>query len=126
MLESAQAELVSFYKTLPRSADNGFELELRTVGYRTNPGKANWDSPESLVLRDAIEGVTGRAPAAYPNHYAGDIRYPIRLLGVPAYGIGSLGGGFYGPNEWVDIDDLVRLTAVCIHTIAGWSEINRA
>ena len=126
LLETAQAELVRFYKTLPRSEDKGFELGLKTVGYRTNPGKADWESPESLVLRDAIEGVTGRAPAAYPNHYAGDIRYPIRLLGVPAYGIGSLGGGFYGPNEWVDIDDLVRLTAVCIHTIAGWSEINRA
>ncbi len=126
LLESARAELVSFYQELPRREDKGFELGLETVGYRTNPGKADWESPESLVLRDSIEGVTGRAPAAYPNHYAGDIRYPIRLLGVPAYGIGSLGGGFYGPNEWVDIDDLVRLTAVCIHTIAGWAEIGSA
>ena len=64
------------------------------------------------VLRESITDITGIAPKSYPNHYAGDIRYPIRLLGVPAYGIGSLGGNFYGPNEWVDIDDLVKLTAV--------------
>ncbi|MEM9207947.1 MAG: M20/M25/M40 family metallo-hydrolase [Pseudomonadota bacterium] len=126
LLERGHSELVRFHPSLSRSGARGFDLSLQTVGYRTNPGKADWASPESLALRDAIEGVTGAAPAAYPNHYAGDIRYPIRLLGVPAYGIGSLGGGFYGANEWVDIDDLVRLTAVCIHTIAGWGEIRPA
>jgi di/tripeptidase len=39
---------------------------------------------------------------------------------VPAYGIGSIGGNFYGPNEWVDVDDLVRLVAVTIQTMRGW------
>ena len=42
---------------------------------------------------------------------------------VPAYGIGSLGGNFYGPNEWVDVDDLVRLVAVLIQTHAGWAQL---
>lgn len=123
LLASGRAEVAAFAKTLPSVDGNTYSIRLETVGYRTNPGKADWDSPESVVLREAIDGVTGRAPSAYPNHYAGDIRYPIRLLGVPAYGIGSLGGGFYGPNEWIDIDDLVRLTAVCIQTISGWSEL---
>ena len=123
LLGAGREELARFQSSLPAPANGGgtFKLTLEPVGYRTNPGKADWNSPESVVLRDAIEDITGRAPDAYPNHYAGDIRYPIRLLGVPAYGIGSLGGGFYGPNEWVDIDDLVRLTAVCIQTISGWS-----
>ena len=123
LLQSVREELARLQEALPASADGKrFTLSLEPVGYRTNPGLAEWDSRESVVLRDAIEGVTGRAPDAYPNHYAGDIRYPIRLLGVPAYGIGSLGGGFYGPNEWIDIDDLVRLTAVCIQTLSGWSD----
>lgn len=94
---------------------------MKPAGYRTNPGKADWDAPESRILRQSITDITGRAPAAYPNHYAGDIRYPIRLLNVPAYGIGSLGGNFYGPNEWVDLDDLVRLVAVMIQTMSGWA-----
>lgn len=124
LLDAGRAELERLQAGLPSANDESFSLSLEPVGYRTNPGRADWDSQASLVLRDAIAGVTGTAPAAYPNHYAGDIRYPIRLLGVPAYGIGSLGGGFYGPNEWVDIDDLVRLTAVCIQTLSGWAELS--
>jgi acetylornithine deacetylase/succinyl-diaminopimelate desuccinylase-like protein len=98
-----------------------WEVSLNPAGYRTNPGEAEWESPVSRTLRSSIEDVTGRAPDAYPNHYAGDIRYPIRLLGVPAYGIGSIGGNFYGPNEWVDIDDLIGLVAVLVQTMNGWS-----
>ena len=98
-----------------------WQASLNLAGYRTNPGEAEWSLPVSRTLRSAIEEVTGRAPDAYPNHYAGDIRYPIRLLGVPAYGIGSTGGNFYGPNEWVDIDDLVNLVAVLVTTLRGWS-----
>jgi acetylornithine deacetylase len=98
-----------------------WQSSLDLAGYRTNPGEADWTSPPSRALRSAIEDVTGRTPEAYPNHYAGDIRYPIRLLGSPAYGIGSIGGNFYGPNEWVDIDDLVNLVAVLVITMDRWA-----
>ena len=83
----------------------------------------SWDDTWCQVLQHAIEEVTGRAPGSYPNHYGGDIRFPIRLLGKPAFGIGSLAGNFYGPNEWVDIDDLVRLVAVLILTVSRWASI---
>ena len=122
LLDAARKELESFAGTVETGAASyGFTVE--PVGYRTNPGAADWEAPVSRVLRDAIEDVTGRAPDAYPNHYAGDIRYPIRLLGVPAYGFGSTGGNFYGPNEWVDVDDLVRLVAVLIQTMSGWAKL---
>ena len=103
-------------------AQGRFDVSIDTVGYRTNPGAADWEAPLSRILRSSIDEVTGQAPKAYPNHYAGDIRYPIRLLGVPAYGIGSVGGNFYGPNEWVDVDDLVRLVAVLVQTLSGWND----
>ncbi len=122
LLQTAEQELSSFEQGLPHMGQR-FVMNIKPVGYRTNPGAADWNAPVSRVLRDSIEDVTGKAPNAYPNHYAGDIRYPIRLLGVPAYGIGSLGGNFYGPNEWVDIDDLVKLVAVLIQTLSGWSEL---
>ncbi|MBT8078175.1 MAG: M20/M25/M40 family metallo-hydrolase [Gammaproteobacteria bacterium] len=123
LLRSARDELASFAENLPDS-DPAYAFSLEAVAYRTNPGEADWNAPVSRVLRNSIRDVTGRAPVAYPNHYAGDIRYPIRLLDVPAYGIGSVGGNFYGPNEWVDIDDLVQLVAVLIQTLSGWSELN--
>ena len=122
LFDAARSRLAEFERRLP-AGENGFSMALRTVAYRTNPGAADWDAPLSRALRNSIEDVTGKAPAAYPNHYAGDIRYPIRLLGVPAYGIGSLGGGFYGPNEWVDVDDLVRLVAVIVQTVSAWSNL---
>ena len=118
LLDSARREI----ETLADEFD-GYTISIEPAGYRTNPGAADWDAPVSRVLRDSIESVTGRAPDAYPNHYAGDIRYPIRLLGVPAYGIGSIGGNFYGPNEWVDIDDLVNLVAVLVQTLSGWDSL---
>ncbi|MFK7814433.1 MAG: M20 family metallopeptidase [Maribacter sp.] len=104
------------------TSTNKYTAELKSVGYMTNPGAADWNAPESKILRNSITEVMGEAPTAYPNHYAGDIRYPIRLLDVPAYGIGSLGGNFYLPDEWVDIDDLVRLVAVLVDTIGEWSK----
>ncbi|APQ19040.1 M20 family metallopeptidase [Maribacter hydrothermalis] len=102
------------------TAENSYTFELKSVGYMTNPGAADWESTESKILRSSITDIMGKEPTAYPNHYAGDIRYPIRLLGIPAYGIGSLGGNFYLPDEWVDIDDLVKLVAVLVDTISGW------
>lgn len=102
------------------TAQHRYTAELKSVGYMTNPGAADWETSESKILRSSITDIKGQAPTAYPNHYAGDIRYPIRLLGVPAYGIGSLGGNFYLPDEWVDIDDLVKLVAVLVDTIAVW------
>lgn len=122
LLAASKEQIAEYLKTIPAS-DNTYKVSLDTIGYRTNPGAASWNSEKSKILRDAIRDVTGKAPNAYPNHYAGDIRYPIRLLDVPAYGIGSVGGNFYGPNEWVDMDDLVRLVAVLIQTLTNWQKL---
>ncbi len=122
LLTDAQRAINNFVETKSNS-ENSYKATLKTIGYRTNPGSASWEAPESKVLRQSIADITGREPNAYPNHYAGDIRYPIRLLNVPAYGIGSLGGNFYSPNEWVDIDDLVKLVAVCVQTLSGWQKV---
>lgn len=122
LLATGRAQLAAISEALA-TPHGRFELSLDAVAYRTNPGLAPWDSSQSRVLRNAITEVTGRAPDAYPNHYAGDIRYPIRLLGTQAYGIGSLGGNFYGPNEWVDVDDLLNLVAVTVQTVSGWAAL---
>lgn len=122
LMESMRSELDSFSAGLPQE-DGSFSISLDFAGPRSNPGTVSWDDPWCQVLRQAMEDVTGRAPASYPNHYAGDIRFPIRLLGRPAFGIGSLAGNFYGPNEWVDMDDLVRLVAILILTVSRWASI---
>lgn len=96
-------------------------VTLERDGLGANHAAVPWDSPACRVLRTAIEDVTGQAPASYPTHFAGDIRYPIRLTGAPSFGMGSLAGGFYGPDEWVDIEDLVRLVAVVALAADRWA-----
>lgn len=122
LLEAGRERLAAIENALA-TPHGRFSLTLEPVGYRTNPGLAPWDSAHSRALREAIAEVTGRWPDAYPNHYAGDIRYPIRLLDAEAYGIGSLGGNFYGPNEWVDVDDLLNLVGVIVQTVTAWSAL---
>jgi len=118
LLESVRGSVQAFAAQLP-ARDRKFRFSLEPGEMRCNAGASRWKSPHCLEVRAAIEAVTGVAPASYPNHYGGDIRFPLRLLGVPAFGIGSRGGNFYGPDEWVDIDDLVRLVAVLILALSG-------
>ncbi|MDE2880740.1 MAG: M20/M25/M40 family metallo-hydrolase [Acidobacteriota bacterium] len=97
-----------------RGAGGGFGFEATAPGLRANPAETGWNDPLAVELRSAVVGITGREPVPYADHLASDIRFPIRLWGAPSLGIGSLGGNFYGPDEWVDLDDLVRLVAVLV------------
>ena len=103
--------------------DRRITVTLERDGLGANHAAVPWESPACQALRTSIADVTGTAPASYPTHFAGDIRYPIRLAGVPAFGMGSLAGGFYGADEWVDIDDLVRLVAVVTLCADRWARL---
>ena len=91
-----------------------FGFEVTAPGLRANPAETVWNDALAVELRSAVAGITGCQPVPYADHLASDIRFPIRLRGAAALGIGSLGGNFYGPDEWVDLDDLVRLVAVLV------------
>ena len=97
-----------------RGSGGGFGFEVTAPGLRANPAETAWSSPLAVELRAAVAGVTGREPVPYADHLASDIRFPIRLRGAASLGVGCLGGNFYGPDEWVDCDDLVRLVAVLV------------
>ena len=91
-----------------------FGFEATAPGLRANPAETGWNDSLAVELRSAVAGITGREPVPYADHLASDIRFPIRLQGAASLGIGSRGGNFYGPDEWVDLDDLVRLVAVLV------------
>lgn len=97
-----------------QGSGGSFRYEVTTPGLRANPAETAWDDVLAVELRSAVAGITGREPVPYADHLASDIRFPIRLQGAASLGIGSLGGNFYGPDEWVDLDDLVRLVAVLV------------
>ncbi len=103
----------------PAQASGGrFGYEATAPGLRANPAETGWDDSLAIELRSAVVGITGREPVPYADHLASDIRFPIRLWDAASLGIGSLGGNFYGPDEWVDLEDLVRLVAVLVLFVA--------
>lgn len=86
-------------------------VTVEAVGLRAWPASC---AGSALADRAAqtVEAVTGTAPEPYGWHSASDIRFPMRCLGVPAVGLGPLAGGFYGPDEWVDLASLDRTVEV--------------
>ena len=99
-------------------SDEAFRFEVTAPGIRANPAETPWQSGFAVQLQTAVAEITGQEPVAYAEHLASDIRFPIRLGGVFSVGVGSVAGNFYGPDEWVDLDDLVRLVAVLV--LLGW------
>ncbi len=97
-----------------RGPADRFRFEVASAGPSANPAATAWEDPLTRHLRDGVAAVTGAEPRPYAEHLMSDIRFPIRLAGVPSVGIGCRAGGFGGPDEWVDADDLVRLVAVLL------------
>ena len=58
----------------------------------------------------------------YPAHVASDIRFSIRYLDAATVGLGALAGAFYGPNEWVDAEDMHRATRVIVRIVSAWAD----
>ena len=103
-------------------SEKSFRFEVAAPGLRANPVEPSWNDVLARELRSAVVGITGDEPVPYDDHLASDIRFPILLQGAASFGIGSVGGNFYGPDEWVDIDDLVRLVGVLVLCGSRWKE----
>ncbi|NQW08552.1 MAG: M20/M25/M40 family metallo-hydrolase [Alphaproteobacteria bacterium] len=81
------------------------------------------DHPLYQTVSRAITDVTGTEPAVNPMHTSSDIRVPLVQKGIPTVGIGSLGGNLAQNglcDEWVDVDDFVRLVQTTAVVIADW------
>ena len=120
LIAAADAQLARCERELA-SPTGRFSIQRTSVPFRANPAAIAWDSPLSRVVTDSITRVTGRVPTPYGAHLASDLRFPLRVAGCPALGIGSVAGGFYGPDEWVDVDDLHRLVQVLVMAAKAWN-----
>jgi len=104
-----------------RGSGRSFGFEVTAPGLRANPAETAWNDSLATGVRSAVAEITGHEPVPYADHLASDIRFPIRLWEAASLGIGSMGGNFYGPDEWVDLDDLVRLVAVLVVLGCRWT-----
>jgi len=103
-----------------------FGGRITNRGLAADPAAVPWRSPLCRTVRGAVREICGRELRRYTSHIASDIRFPIRLAGIPAVAIGPTAGNFYSADEWVSTDELPTLVAVLMRAVALWADRNHA
>ena len=81
------------------------------------------DHPLYLTASAAVRAVTGEAPHVNPMHTSSDIRNPMVEADIPCVGLGCLGGDLSQNDrhdEWVDVDDFLRMVEVTARVARDW------
>lgn len=81
------------------------------------------DHPLYKIVESAVIACTGTEPHVNALHTISDIRNPIIQKGIPTVAFGCKSGDLTQAgqvNEWIDVDDYVRMIKVTAATIAGW------
>src|SRR5262249_26057652 len=121
---------------LPGTKRDDVEAELRRLVDDVARDTGTTIATELCLMRDAFRldaadpfvgafqqayGTTsGRTLPAGPKPVCDDGNSFWALAGVPAITHGPLAGGAHTLNEWVDIDDLVRVARVYALTAVGY------
>jgi acetylornithine deacetylase len=85
-----------------------------------NPAGGAVDGPFVRSFVGCLERVTGATPAVWPAHTASDIRYPLLYADAPTVGFGPRAGRFGGPDEWLDVEDFLRMVQALALLIVRW------
>lgn len=97
-----------------------FTAEIEPVIVRS-PFETKGTAELYAVLADEIEKATGKKAEAVGENSWGDAQI-FQDGGFPSLGVGSLGGNFHAPDEWVSLSDLDRLTRVIINVVQRYCE----
>lgn len=101
---------------------------------RDNPPRVAWISgvtgahvpeehPLYQVTARAVTGVTGEAPYVNVMHTSSDIRNPPVEADIPCVAFGCLCGDLSQNekrDEWVDVDDFIRMVDVTTQVVTDW------
>lgn len=109
------------YRSLDQVALRSGARSTERFGVQSNPAEISPDHPLVAVTAEAIAAESGTVPHLYPAHVASDIRFPIRCLDAPTVGFGARAGNFYGPDEWIDAQDMHRATRVIVRIVSAWA-----
>lgn len=92
---------------------------VELIGVRSNPATCA-GSDFARVVQEVVATVTGTAPEPYGWHSASDIRFPMLHADTPTIGIGSVAGNFGRSDEWVDVEDFMRMAEVVARVLVTW------
>ncbi len=92
-----------------------FVAEIEPVIIRS-PFQTNGADELFAILADEIEKATGKPAAPVGENSWGDAQI-FQDGGFPTLGVGSLGGNFHAPDEWVSLSGLEQLTRVILSVV---------
>jgi acetylornithine deacetylase/succinyl-diaminopimelate desuccinylase-like protein len=92
---------------------------VELIGVRSNPATCA-GSDFARLAQEVVATVTGTAPEPYGWHSASDIRFPMLHADTPTIGIGSVAGNFGRSDEWVDVEDFMRMAEVVARVLVTW------
>jgi len=106
-------------------ADDWLAMHPPVIEWRTGVTGAETptDHPLFRTTSAVVTAVTGAIPRVNPMHTSSDIRNPIVEAGIPCVGFGCLGGDLSqngGRDEWVALDDFVRMTDAAARVAVEW------
>lgn len=104
-------------------APHGYLVSIEPDGLTANPATLDWNAPWCRHVRRSIEAVTSETCNPYAAHLASDLRFPLRMSGLPTVGFGPIAGNFYGPDEWVSRRSMVQALAATILAVTGQSSV---
>jgi acetylornithine deacetylase/succinyl-diaminopimelate desuccinylase-like protein len=113
--EQVEAELRGLFDGLAAETGTTIEAEFHLMrdAFRLDP-----ETPAPTTFLQAYEAVTGGTLPAGPKPFCDDGNSFWALAGVPAITHGPRAGGAHTLDEWVSVDDLVRVALVYAVTAA--------
>ena len=111
--ESILSEIETIISRLSED-DQSFDAHLKTVMSR-NAYEVSQDAEIVRIVADTVSRVLGRLPAFIGHHWWEDSAL-IAEAGTETVIIGPKGGGLHSHEEWVEIQSVVDLVSILIHT----------
>jgi acetylornithine deacetylase len=103
------AEIEAIFADVART-EEGFRGEV-VVRLDREPFRAEGDEQLRAIVAGASEAVLGKAPSFVGLNAWTDAAL-MQGAGIPTLLMGSLGGNFHAPDEWVSVSELVSLCQV--------------
>jgi acetylornithine deacetylase/succinyl-diaminopimelate desuccinylase-like protein len=111
------AEIEAIFASVARR-EPGFSGKI-VVRHAREPFVAQGHEALQAVVARAMTAVLGREPKVTGMNGWTDAAV-LQAAGIPTLLIGSAGGSYHAPGEWVSISELVRLCEILERTAAGY------
>jgi len=99
--------------------------EIEWPGGQSVPVEVPVDAPICQAVSHAHERVTGKRPGVEGSAYGADMRFFVRLAGMPCvmYGAGDIGWA-HCPDEHISITDLLTATETIACLLVDWCGVS--